>query len=193
MQGGLRRAVDPPSINSLIAFSPAPGARHPLNWDVAKDPAHALAAHPLYPSSSYAYLHPAVRVNASPQARALSNLTLVLPNLPPSTHVTVLPTHPDGFASVADVLVALHRRLREPIPEHELYHALGGDERARLRRSTRERAGGHGRLGRGPRRKIDFLAKRRRFLGIRPAIAEELPPGACLGEVFVVEMGFVDG
>ena len=194
--------VDLPSIDPLIAFSAVPGALPPYYWDVLEDPDHALAADPSFAltgnSPSSLRHRAAARVNASKDAPALRTLTLVLRHLTP-IYITVLPTRPSKVASVADVLHALHRGLLEPVSMFVL-GMQGEEDRARLQQNARarEKSGwAHPRLrGRaepGTIRNIDFLAKHRRFLGIRPAMRHEAPDGARFGEVFVVELDIVDG
>ena len=76
---------------------------------------------------------------------------------------------------------------------------IGEEDKVRLQKNARAReASGwqHSRLRGhaepGTPRNVDFLAKHRRFLGIRPAIPHEVPDGAHIGEVFVVELDIVD-
>ena len=91
----------------------------------------------------------------------------------------------------------LHDALRAPIEAHELKR-LGAPERAALLRSAAARrrrqqlSGPADAQSSGVPRKVDYLGRRRRFLGIRPATGGEVPLGKRWGEVFVVEWGLED-
>ena len=100
------------------------------------------------------------------------------------------PTCPRPFVSPADVLVALHRALHEPI-DAAVFDVLGEGDRTRLRQNARARCVAAGRAA-CMIAKIDFLAMRRKFLGLRPARPFEVPYGRRLGEVFVVEVGLIE-
>ena len=185
LETAIAPVADLPWIDPLIAFSPSPGASPPFAWDLADDPTLLLAGRPSVRQD------PAVRSGASATAPAMRTITLLFPHLPP-VEITVLPTYPREFATPADVLVALHRALREPVPAHVLAQ-LGRDQQAQLRRDARARCVASGEAADGVVKKIDFLAGRRRFLGLRPARQVEVPFGKDPGQVFLVEHGLVEG
>lgn len=178
------QVTDLPWIDPLISFSPSPDAFPPFAWDLADDPTLLLVGR------HSVRQNPAVRASSSAAALAIRSITLLFPRLPP-VEVIVLPTYPCAFTTPADVLLALYRALREPIPEHVLA-VLGRDQRAELRRNARTRSAARGKTADGSAIKIDFLAKRRRFLGLRPARQVEVPFGKDSRQVFVVEVGSVD-
>ncbi len=128
----------------------------------------------------------------------LRSLVLVFPLLP-AMEVEIVPSRASlraalAYVSLWDVLEGLYYGLRAPIPPHDL-RKLGAGVRATLLAAaeTRRRTGGAPELekenlkGESGLRRIDYLARRRRFVGIRPALGYELPRGRKLGEVFVVE------
>ena len=169
--------VDLSSIDTLIAFPPRPGAHPRLRWNVNDDPERALAEAGIARTELERC---AVRTNGEPLAR----LTLVFPSL--RLQLPVLPSRRSlGYATLWDVLLALHRGLLEPARAHELA-VLGANVHAELLQAAN--AAGNG-TGLNYPRRVELLGEKKWFLGIRPAMPWEVPGGTRIGEVFVVEVG----
>ena len=96
-----------------------------------------------------------------------------------------------SFVTVWDVLDGLYHGLREPVPVSE-FIGLSEREQGGLMQAADERCARFPAEDRRRAReaflKVDYLGRRRKFLGIRPAEPYELPRGARFGEVYVVEV-----
>ena len=207
-----------PSIDPLLVAShPSSSSKPPLSWDVSQSPAQARVNIGDAPLSPDTLQRCAVRAAGHNSARPLRSLVLTSPHLLAPIEIAIAtpprapphpqrPQHPEdappppppsSHITVADVLGGLHDALRAPIEAHELKR-LGAPERAALLRSAAARrrrqqlSGPADAQSSGVPRKVDYLGRRRRFLGIRPATGGEVPLGKRWGEVFVVEWGLED-
>ena len=167
-------------------FTPA------LSWDVIYSPAHALREHREIAQGDL--LRPAACLGSPYStygARPLRAFTLVVPLLPAHAQTIVVAAGADhAYASVWDALDALYCALRVPVGAAEL-GALGAREQAALLQAAEERGV---RFQEDARRvrdgllRVDYLGRRRMFIGIRPAAGWEVPRGLPMEEVFVVEL-----
>ena len=140
---------------------------------------------------------PAAKASRTDGRTPLRSLVIVFPLL--LMEVEIVPSRTSrraglGYVTIWDMLEGLYYALRAPISPQEL-RTLGQSERATLLAAAESRRRGvpeleklEGEAGIVLRR-IDYLARRRWFVGIRPALAYELPKGSKLGEVFVVQVG----
>ncbi|KAI0687585.1 hypothetical protein C8Q76DRAFT_803524 [Earliella scabrosa] len=198
-----------PHIDAFLAV-PWGRAVPSFTWDLLCNPLTAL----LKPENQTIELGilrcVAVRSESMGHDDGLRSLVLVFPFLPLEIEVTHPRTHPShrtedpetaspeqeqeaAAVTIWDVLEGLYRGLRAPIAEEELAR-LSESERGTMQRAAAARCevlpgDAHALHG---LRKVDYLARRRRFLGVRPALRQELPLGRRLGEVFVVEVGTSD-
>ncbi|OSD05046.1 hypothetical protein PYCCODRAFT_1341371, partial [Trametes coccinea BRFM310] len=180
----------------------------PFVWDVAHSPKtlqlreYTVNAAP--DSFWEMFSSPAARLAPHNGGQPLRSLTLVIPDFPMWIDVYPLPTSPRStqfgrspYVTVWDLLLTLYSVLWTPI-DHKVLASLSGAEYDAISRSAAQRArwrtvgvlygGDHAALVSTPR-KIDFLGKRRIFLGIRVAQKPDLPDGKSFGEVFRVELG----
>ncbi|KAI0760702.1 hypothetical protein C8Q74DRAFT_1298295 [Fomes fomentarius] len=179
------------TIDPLVAAPEDPSSMPTLTWNLLDNPLSAL----LKPENDMIALGELRRtaVHSEVTGAPLHAFVLVFPLLPMEIHITHLPTSPSHSApepvTVWDVLEGLYRGLRvgitdeelEPLSESEMGTLLSTSE-TRYIRVPGDAYALHG------LRRVDFLAKRLRFMGIRPALGHEVPQGRCLGEVFVVEI-----
>ena len=87
---------------------------------------------------------------------------------------------------------ALHRGLREPANERQLA-AFSSTDRAKVEFYAKGRSA-HAQENRRTGdvvRKVDFIGRRRGFMGIRVANPNEVPDGSSLEAAFVVELEFL--
>ncbi|TBU47111.1 hypothetical protein BD309DRAFT_856624 [Dichomitus squalens] len=181
-----------PIIDPLLTI-PRQNAEPHISWDLTQHPSAAFRNYHLTPD---ALLRPCAVYSSRRAGRLpLKSLVLILPHLPVEIKIPSLRASsrvPSSYATVWDVLEGLYHGLQTPVGSKEL-QSLSPSQRAtlvdasKLRRPCvpEDETWGH------VVRWIDYLSHRRRFLGIRPAMFDELPPGRTLGEVFVVEVGAV--
>lgn len=195
----------PPRVDPLIIHARPAADPSRLNWDLYQHPyTLELSDERHTPSTplSWEYLaaRPAVCAGLRDGGYPLRSLTLVFRFLPlqievkPGAHSPPkgIPPEEHDYVSVADLLIGLYEGLRAPV-DPGLYARMSGPQQATLWRAAARRvkalAGDqHGPLPYPMLRQVDFLRKRRRFVGIRVAEREELPKGKRYGEVFVVEV-----
>ena len=180
--------IEPSIINHLIAFSRAPGWVPRIVWDVLQDPRHAIF---VGAQVTYADLERfcAVRNGARSSGQNLTSLILIFPFL---SMLQIRVVRSGAWVSVLDVLNALHRGLREPANERQLaafssidrakvdFYAKGRSDHAQENRRTGDVV-----------RKVDFIGRRRGFMGIRVANPNEVLDGSSLEAAFVVELEFL--
>ncbi|KAL1948707.1 hypothetical protein VTO73DRAFT_10513 [Trametes versicolor] len=195
----------PPRVDPLILHA-RPGADPSrLNWDLYHHPyTLELTDERHTPSTPLSWedlaAHPAVCAGLRDGGYPLHSLTLVFRFLPLQIEVTPgahsppkgVPPEEHDYVSVADLLIGLYEGLRAPV-DPGLYARMPGPQQATLWRAAARRVKAlagvqHGPLPQFTLRQIDFLRKRRRFVGIRIAEREEVPRGKRYGEVFVVEV-----
>ncbi|KAI1787990.1 hypothetical protein LXA43DRAFT_1162329 [Ganoderma leucocontextum] len=195
-----RSASTHPSVDPFLVVPHHPNTRPPIVWDLMRHPSTAFLDHP---SLTHDALRRrcAVRASRVDGRQPLRSLVLIFPLLP--MEMEIVPSQASlraglGYVSLWDVLEGLYHGLRAPIAPHEL-RELEKSERETLLAAAEVRRRGvpeielSGSAGGNTLRKIDYLSRRRRFLGIRPALGYELPGGRKLGEVFVVEVGTAAG
>ncbi|KAI0760716.1 hypothetical protein C8Q74DRAFT_1298411 [Fomes fomentarius] len=194
------RYVIPPasihtSVDPLIALPQHPTAKPPLTWDL------------MYPPSTARIEYLATRVDLrrrsvfrihgrNPLAPPIQSIVLMFPLLPMEFEIkpSNVWTSSGPYITIGDVLEGLYRGLRLPVVESEVMR-LSDAERETLRRASERRC----RLlpkdsgWREVYLYVDYLGRRRRFLGIRPALPYEIPGGRESGEVYIVEVGTSDG
>ncbi|KAM5543594.1 hypothetical protein V8D89_002845 [Ganoderma adspersum] len=188
---------EPPSVDPFLAVPHHPTTRPPIVWDMMRHPSTAVLDHPSLTHDALRQ-RPAVRASRADGRQPLRSLVLVFPLLP--MEVEIVPSRASlraglAYVTIWDVLEGLYYGLRAPISPQEL-RTLGQSERATLQATAESRRRDvpelekklAGETGNSLRR-IDYLARRRRFVGMRPALAYERPTRRKLGEVFVVQVG----
>ncbi|RPD60327.1 hypothetical protein L226DRAFT_444211, partial [Lentinus tigrinus ALCF2SS1-7] len=182
-------------VDPCLAIPLHPTSAPAFTWDLLYHPTAALLESPSI--SPRDLRRCAFRTSATSQGPSLQSLVLIFPLLPMEIEIGVSSSGASRRASgsiacltVGDVLEGLYRGLRAPIEPHE-FMALSEPEKGTLFRAceVRCRCLPEDARSRHALRKIDYLARRRRFLGIRPAMPYELPKRRKLGEVYVVEVG----
>lgn len=191
--------ISPASIHTfvdpLIALPQHPTAKPPLTWDLMYPPSTARVD---YLATRVDLRRRSVfRINGrTPLAPPIQSIVLMFPLLPMEFEIkpSNVWTSSGLYITIGDVLEGLYRGLRVPVVESEVMR-LSDSERETLRRASerrcrllRENSG-----WRDVFLKVDYLARRRRFLGIRPALPYEIPRGRKSGEVYIVEVGTSDG
>ncbi|PIL23031.1 hypothetical protein GSI_14338 [Ganoderma sinense ZZ0214-1] len=187
-----------PSVDPFLAVLHHPNTRPPIVWDVMRHSSTAVLDHPSLTLDALRQ-RCAFKASRADGRHPLRSLVLIFPFLP-TIQVEIVPSRASLRAglhhiSIWDVLEGLYYGLRAPISPHE-FRTLGPSERDTLHAvaETRRRAMGESDSESGTVRRIDYLGRRRRFVGVRPALAYELPAGGRkLGEVFVVEVGTFSG
>ncbi|KAI0667191.1 hypothetical protein C8Q78DRAFT_1054490 [Trametes maxima] len=187
-------------IDPLLEVLPSPSIP-PLLWDVMSHP-DSIQLGSAYSAASRYFAQSdlarcAARSNVKNSRLPLRRMVLIFLDIP--LEIEVAPCaearwseRPLPFVTVGDVLYGIYRTLRASAVQSEL-NQLDTHTRelsyrmfdARLRDDPRNRARN---LEYGVRR-IDCLGEQRQFLGIRPAIGQELPSRRRGEDVFVVELG----
>ena len=185
-----------PTVDLLLAVPLCRMAGPSLKWDLLYHPTRALLESPYISHSDLSRC----AIRSSPMGRmyALQSLVLIFPLLPMEIEVgrpTPRMSRRTSFSeasclTIGDLIEGLYWGLRAPIEPQELAR-LSLSEQGTLRRACELRCRCLPEDARSSHalRKIDYLSRRRHFLGIRPAIPYELPDGRRSGEVFVVEVG----
>ncbi|OJT07985.1 hypothetical protein TRAPUB_1135 [Trametes pubescens] len=195
----------PPRVNPLIVHAHPAADPSRLNWDLYHHPDTLhLTDERHIPSIPLSWddlaTIPAVCAAFRDGGYPLHSLTLVFRFLPlqievkPGAHPPPKGTPPEDHdhVSVADLFVGLYNGLRAHV-DPRLFARMSGPQQTTLWHTGARRVKALVEDQQGPLpyplRQIDFLRRRRRFLGIRVAEKEELPAGKRYGEVFVVEVG----
>ncbi|KAI0765916.1 hypothetical protein BD413DRAFT_453081, partial [Trametes elegans] len=165
-------------------------------WDVLYPP-HKLRVpaalyYPSTPIISWTeFALPAAQAALPDGGHPLCLLVLIFPHLSIKLEITPSaggsPAGDRRYVSVWDVLLGLYNGLRTPITPAALADMASADQRGLARSATRRMELLPSDRGSSSIRKVDFLGRRRRFLGIRSAQPGEVPLGKGLGEVFVVD------
>ncbi|KAI0641431.1 hypothetical protein C8Q79DRAFT_895418, partial [Trametes meyenii] len=173
----------------------------PLLWDVMNHP-DTIQLGSAYSSASRYFSQSdlarcAGRSDVKNSRLPLRRMVLIFLDIPLEIEVTpsaeaYWSERPLPFVTVGDVLYGLYRTLRVSVGQSELdkldVHMREMSYRmfdARLRDDPRN----HSRNLEFGVRRIDCLGEHRQFLGIRPAIGQELPLRRRGEDVFVVELG----
>ncbi|KAH9923405.1 uncharacterized protein BXZ73DRAFT_79476 [Epithele typhae] len=202
----------PPIVDPLLAVAGTSHSRPRLEWDLANERTSTrVAAADLQRPAAVLDVAAGYTRHGTAQPRPARSITLVFPRLP--LRIVVHPTgvdsgdrhhghdsHAPRYVTVGDVLGTLHHALHAPLPPEE-WAALSPREQTHLasRVASRRRAEGFwtetNALTEKAVKSIDFLGRRRRFAGIRPAKRGEAPIDVRMdgdSSVFVVETEAVD-
>ncbi|RDX42927.1 hypothetical protein OH76DRAFT_1299885, partial [Lentinus brumalis] len=181
-------------LDPLLAISQRSVARQSLKWDLLYHPTVMLLENTSFPHGDLSRC--AIRSSETYHVPPLQSLVLIFPLLPMQieirTAVSGTTHHASGSApclTVGDVLEGLYRGLRAPIEPGDFMRLSESEQRTLLRAcEVRCRCLPEDERSRHALRKVDYLARRRHFLGIRPAMSYEVPRGRNLGGFYVVEL-----
>ncbi|KAI0687559.1 hypothetical protein C8Q76DRAFT_760098 [Earliella scabrosa] len=175
------------SVDPILATPQHPTATPSLTWDMMLAPMTALHSNP---AISPAELRRSAIRTSGWNRQPIHSLVLMFPYLPMEIEIKASRM---SSVTVEDVLEGLYHALRAPIERQDFRKRSESEQSTLLRASERRR-----RLlpedsySREALLKIDFLGRRRRFMGIRPALPYEVPRGGRGGEVYIVEVGLCD-
>ncbi len=186
------------TLHPLLAIPQRPAAAPSLKWDLLYHPTVAYLENLSIPHGDLSRC--AMRSRETDHVLCLQSLVLIFPLLPVQINIRAAVSgtthHGSGSApclTVIDVLEGLYWGLRAPIEPGDFMRLRESEQRTLLRAcEVRCRCLPEDERSRHALRKVDYLARRRHFLGIRPAMSYEVPRGRNGGEVYVVELGTGD-
>ncbi|TFK81239.1 hypothetical protein K466DRAFT_569156 [Polyporus arcularius HHB13444] len=197
------RREQEPVIDPLLVAPHYDAHPPPLQWDVAEHPNYIQLGSVGSPGARE-LLHSdlascAVRKSANGSPLLLTRLTLVFPGLPFMVEINpqdrpVWTSTPLPYLTVGDVLYGLYKALRLSVGRRE-FDSLSRARRELVSRAFERRLASDRRnydnnMRHGVRN-IDYLGETRRFIGLRPAVGSEIPPGERRGEAFIVKLASV--